>query len=888
MGTRNKTQVKNNNRRLRKVLKITGIVVLALIVILAVAPFVFKGRIMKTVKKSVNKNITATLDFDDVSVSLLRHFPRASVTISDLSLINAAPFEGDTLFYAETIHLKMALGELFRKEGEPMNIKAFSVDNALINILVNKEGKANYDIAKEDPAAAAEEKIEEATGEALTFSVEDYKITNSQVRYYDEGSNMVLGVYEIDHSGSGDLSASTSQLTTKTHALVSFAMDSTEYLTKNIVDLDALIQIDLAESKYSFLENQALVNQLPLVFDGFVKINENNQEVDITFKTPSSDFKNFLAVIPAAYSKNIENVSTSGNFEVNGFFKGIVDDKHIPTFSITMFSEDASFKYPNLPKAVSDIHISAEVGNKTGITDDTYIDIEKLRFKIDQDVFNASAGIRNIIKNPYVNATMNGRLNLANLSKAYPIDLKSELSGILDANLSTAFDMNSIEKKQYGNTKNSGSFVASDLTFSSDEMPHPLQISKADVTFTTQTVSLNEFSAKSGRSDFNAKGTIENLLGFMFNDEQLEGNFTLNSNTFAVQDFMMKEDPAKTKAKAKTEKTPEADSGTPQKVTIPPFLDCTINAFANNVIYDNLTLKNVKGIVKIKDQKASIKSLTSELFGGRLGLNGEVSTKEETPTFTMNLKVSSFDISSSFKELQLFQFLTPLANAINGKLNSDISLSGNLKDNLTPVLTSLTGSVLGELLNASFVKDKSPLLQSFDQKLNFINLNNLDLKNLKTNLSFDNGRVSVKPINLTYKDINMQIGGSHGLDKTLSYTAKLDVPAKYLGQDANNLLAKLSEKEASETIVPVNVNMTGSFTNPSVSTDVKNAVASLTKQIAEKQKDKLVDKGKDALSGMLNKNKDSAATKKDGSAVKEAAKNVLGNILKKKKDSTGN
>lgn len=874
----------------KKWLKIIAISLLAIIVILAVAPVLFKGKIMKTIKNSVNKNITATLDFEDVSLSLLRNFPRASVAISDLSIINTAPFEGDTLFYAEKIRLKMGLGQLFRKEGEPMNIKAFSVANAQVNILVNKEGAANYDIAKKDPAAVAEEKVEEAAGEPMIFSVEDYKITNSHVVYYDAGSNMKLGVYELNHSGSGDLSASTSELNTKTHALVSFIMGDTEYLTKNVIDLDALIQLDLENSKYSFLENKALVNQLPLVFDGFVKINEGNQEVDITFKTPSSDFKNFLGVIPAAYAKNIEDVETSGNFMVEGFFKGIVDDKHIPKFSINMASENASFKYPNLPKAVSNITIATEVGNTTGLTDDTFINIDKLAFKIDQDVFNASAKIRNIIKNPYISATINGKLNLGNLSQAYPVDLQSELSGILDANVSTAFDMNSITKKRYANTRNKGSFTLSDFRFSSDEMANPFEIEKANMTFNTQTVSLNEFSAKTGQSDFTAKGTISNLLGFMFNKETLQGKFDLNSNTFAVTDFMMtttEEDES-----AETPSEPE-NTGESQKVTIPPFLDCTINAAAGRVLYDNLTLKNVKGSLEIKDQKASITSLTSELFDGRLGLTGEVSTKEDTPTFAMNLKVDAFDIATSFKELQLFQFLTPLANAVKGKLNSDISLSGNLKQDLTPQLTSLSGDVLGELLNAAFVKENSPLLQSFDQQLNFINVKDIDLKNLKTALTFDNGKVSLKPINLKYKDIDMAITGTHGLDKSLAYTATLDVPAKYLGKDASGLLAQLSDKEAAATTVPVNVDIAGNFTSPSVKTDLKSAVSNLTQQLANRQKEKLVDKGKDALTDLLKgKNgKDSTATKKEGDAVKEAAKGVLGNIFgknKKKKDSTKN
>jgi hypothetical protein len=83
--------------------------------------------------------------------------------------------------------------------------------------------------------------------------------------------------------------------------------------------------------------------------------------------------------------------------------------------------------------------------------------------------------------------------------------------------------------------------------------------------------------------------------------------------------------------------------------------------------------------------------------------------------------------------------------------------------------------------------------------------------------------------------------------------------------------------------------ISGKFKNPNIKTDLKAAITNLGKQIANNQKDKLVEKGKDeitnALEGLFNKNKkDSTATdtiKKN--AVKEAAKDILGGLFGKKK-----
>ena len=74
-------------------------------------------------------------------------------------------------------------------------------------------------------------------------------------------------------------------------------MDKSALIKNMHLDLDAVLAMDLANNKFSFLKNEAHINQLPLIFDGFVKLNDNNQEIKIDFKTPSSDFKNFLALM---------------------------------------------------------------------------------------------------------------------------------------------------------------------------------------------------------------------------------------------------------------------------------------------------------------------------------------------------------------------------------------------------------------------------------------------------------------------------------------------------------------------------------------------------------------------------------------------------------------
>ncbi|HET8737453.1 MAG TPA: AsmA-like C-terminal region-containing protein, partial [Pricia sp.] len=750
----------------RKPLKIIGIVVLVIIAILIAIPLFLEGKIGDIIKSNVNKNVNATFDFEDADLSLLASFPNAEVSLNAVTLINKAPFEGDTLFAANEVSLKMGLGELFKGKGEPVGIRSLVVDGAQLNITIDEAENASYDVALEsgEETAAEANTAEGSTSqgdtpqaepsEGFQLDLQSYEISDSRIVYHDRAAGMRFEVSELQHEGSGDLSLDTSELQTMTDGLVSFEMDSTNYLDRTKVKLDALIGVDLNENKYSFLKNEALVNQLPLVFEGFVKMNDDEtQEVDISFKTPSSDFKNFLAVIPEAYSKNIEDVKTTGDFVVAGNFNGIVDETHIPKFNISINSDNASFKYPDLPKSVDNINIDTKINNTTGITEDTYVNIDKLSFMIDQDRFNMTAQIKELLGNTKVNAHIDGTMNLANISKAYPVPADLDLKGLLAADITTAFDMASIEKEQYGNTDIKGQLSLKDFEYNSDDFANPIKLSTTAVTFDPNRVSLDRLEGTTGQTDFQARGTIENLLGYMFNDENVKGNFDLSSNTFALNDFMVEETETPSGEKQdgpgpdgqKSEETSndgdkketsgggdaEKTSSGGDVIKIPAFLDVTINASANKVLYDNLTLTDVKGTLRIKDETATLSNLTSSIFDGKMALNGTVSTKPETPTFDMKLDMSRLKITETFKSLELFKALAPIAQVLQGTFNSDMSLSGTLTDALQPKLPSLSGTLAAEVSTEQIDESNAPLLSALDSKLDFFDLKQLNLKDLK-------------------------------------------------------------------------------------------------------------------------------------------------------------
>lgn len=868
---------------LKKILKISAIVIVVFVAALFAIPYFFKDQIKAKIADAINESVDAKVSFADADLSLFKNFPNAAVGIEKLVIINKAPFEGDTLVSLGELNLKMSIKELFKGKDEPLNIQGITSENGLVNIIFNKDGVGNFDIALKDKKETAKDNA----SKPLSLKIQNYKIENFTFRYIDQGSKIKMVIDSLNHEGTGDFTNSKLDLTTKSTAKVSLDMDKINYMKNVKLTLDAVLGIDLDQSKYTFKENKALINQLPLEFDGFIQMIEAGQIYDLKFKTPTSSFTNFLGLIPSAYSSSLDGVKTTGDFTVAGFAKGQLTDTTVPKFNIAIASNNASFQYPNLPKSVQNIVIDTKIINETGILNDTYVNLDKLSFRIDQDVFNAKANIRNITVNPFVNAALKGTINLANLSKAYPIKMDKPLAGILKADVTTQFDMASVEKSQYQNIKNAGTMSLSGFKYT-DENNKSMNISTALVEFNPSTINLKQFNATTGKSDLAINGVLENFYGFMFKKQELRGNFNMSSNQLAVDDFMTAGEPAK--AETKTETKTAAKPAEAMK--IPAFLNCTLNAKATTVLYDNLKLKDVSGKLIIKDEKALLENFKTSIFGGTIGLTGAVSTKTKVPTFDMNLGFNQVDIAQTFTQLDMMKKIAPIAGIINGKLNSTVKLNGNLDANeLTPDLKSISGDLLGQLLSTTVNSKNSTLLNALGSNIKFIDMNKVNLNDIKAALTFDNGKVNVKPFDIKYQDIKITIGGTHGFDQTMNYNLKLDVPAKYLGNEANAFIAKMSPADAAKLQnIPINAIITGNFSNPKITTDMKTAVSSLATQVANQQKEKLTQKGTAALTDLINKNtkaKDTtqaAKTEKEQKTqeVTKKASDLLNGLFKKK------
>ena len=403
------------NKGLKWLLIIFGGFMILFLAVAIIVPAVFKDDIRAILEKEVAKNVNADVVFDDFSLSFFSNFPNITAGLDDLGVMNRAPFAGEMLFATEKFEVEVNLADLLFSDA--LQVKGITLVRPVVNVRVLQDGRANYDIA----LPSTDTTTSDESGD-FSFGIDHWEIVNGNVSYDDASVGMKLDLSGLNHSGSGDFTQDEFDMQTRTEAdSVSASFEGVEYLTNKKVEIDATLNISEEYSRYTFKDNTAKVNDFAMHVDGWLKLNENNMEMDLKFDTPENSFKSILSLVPGIYTENFDDIRTEGELSFNGVAKGTYSDKQLPAFNLTLAVNDAMFQYPDLPTAVTNINLDLLVDNKDGNLDNTVVDLKKLHLDFGNNPVDARALISRLYPTQ-IDADVSAKLDLTQLNKMFPME----------------------------------------------------------------------------------------------------------------------------------------------------------------------------------------------------------------------------------------------------------------------------------------------------------------------------------------------------------------------------------------------------------------------------------------------------------------------------------
>lgn len=901
-----------------------GVLILLLGAVLAI-PVLFKDKILARIQQEINQSLQAKVYFDpdQISLSLFRHFPKVSAGLGGFGVVGIDQFEKDTLIHGERLDLAFNLKSVLFDEYPTLSGLYFEGGDLYIKVL--EDGSANYDIVKPSEASSEE------SSSQFKIEIEEIQVSGLNLIYDDRSLQFVMAMGDIEAKGSGAFTQNVYDLPLQlTSTIADLNYEGTHYLSNKQFKGETLLQVDMEQMKFSFQKGSFSLNDFLFDLSGFVALPEDGIDFDLNFKSPQTDFKQLLSLVPGMYQEDFSQIKTEGLMAFEGFVRGKYSDSEFPAFDIKLEVNDGKFQYPDLPMPVSDINLKFQAINPSADLENTRIELPVFSLNVGSNPISGKLTVENLKDYP-LDGNLNGKLNLKELTSVFPIqgtqisgvldlqasakgrydqeknilpviqanfslvdgfvknaenpiplekiqanakvlstkgtlddfllelssfgfELEGErisgnltlkdfeklnwqgtvsggvdlekltaifpvegttLSGKIQADLSSTGSFADVEANRYEKIQASGTMGIRDLTYRSVEYPQGVKIERAQLDFNPQRANLTEFKSQFGKSPLVANGYFSGYMDYLLSESGiLKGQLSVSSSKFDVNEWM-------------SDSSTPTEEGKLEVVSLPENLDFTMSLSADEVLYDNLNLKEVKGTIVLRDGVLQFSDAGMKALDGRIRMKGSYDPRNLTaPSFDFNLDISELSISKAFQSLTTVQAFAPIAKDLTGLVNTNINFSGLLGPDMMPVLPSL--DIKGILKVTEAALRNSAILQGVTSITGLKDANTLTMKNLSIPVSIENGRMEIRPFDLKLWDYQTTIQGSAGFDGSMNYLLNMMVPAGKFGAQANTLLATISGTQASEsTLIPLSLNLSGTYNQPKIALAGGNSIETL-------------------------------------------------------------
>ncbi|MDP5011395.1 MAG: AsmA family protein [Crocinitomicaceae bacterium] len=846
----------------RRILKWSGITLLLLIAALIIIPIVFKDEIKERVIKEVNKSLNAKLTMGEFDLTFISTFPNMTVELNDTKLQGINEFKDVELMNIKQFVAHVGFWSVV--SGDQVEIDEIHLIEPTFDVRVLNNGLANYDIVKPDSVKTPEEVAEPSN---FKLSLKEYSITKGNVKYKDEPSAMSMDITNLTHLGTGDLTADVIDFETTTNMdQITFDMDGVSYLTdvKTDVVMNILMEFTEKSSKFTLKENQFKLNALDFSVDGFYEMLEGYDNMDLKLNASKASFKDFLSLIPAFYHTGYESMVSKGNLEMGGFVKGKMDDKNMPGWDFHLGIDKASIRYPDLPGSITNIAVKA--GSKFAGGEDMdkmTIDVDKFHALFGGNSIDANLKMRNPMTDPLLVSNIMAKMDLATLKNFVPMAEGESYNGKLDADVHLDGRMSALEREDYEAFKAEGMLTLKNMLYKSKDLSNDVAIDEMIFRFSPKNLALEKLIAKTGKSDFQMNGTIDNYMGYIFRDELLKGNFNFMSKNIDLDELMnLSPSSAATEPAATT-----ATETTSEPLLIPNNVDFALNTLIGNLHYNGFDIKNVSGDVKMKEEVAKLEGVTMNAMGGTIGLRGSYDTRDHAkPTIDFAYSLKDIDIQQLAKNFVTIDKLAPIAKYTQGRISSTMEMKSDLTAAFEPIYSSLTG--LGDLSTSTVTISGFKPFEKMGEVLNISKLSKQTIKDVKAKFQFADGKVNVKPFDINLGKIKTTVSGFTSFDQAIDYDLKMMIPKEEIPaamiksvEQAISKLNSLAPKLNVQTLpdaIPVKLDVLGTVMDPKITSNFKEALLEASGNLKDDLINNVKETVKDTVKAIINDKVDEA------------------------------
>ena len=333
----------------------------------------------------------------------------------------------------------------------------------------------------------------------------------------------------------------------------------------------------------------------------------------------------------------------------------------------------------------------------------------------------------------------------------------------------------------------SGDMSAGTMRLSTPAFPLRTRAVESKVSFNLNEIRVDRSKVLSGRSSFDASGSISGIRGALTRGSRLRVNMAINADTlnfnelakaaYAGTEFMAKSTAyldslqKLSSADALEEAVAIESNDTIEKMSliiVPKNIEANFKMNINYGIYSSIILKHASGELRSKDRCLQILDFNAQTSAGAMDLNAFYRTRsKEDLKVGFDMQLEDVNVGEFIKLYPQIDSLLPMMKSFDGILNSQVAATAQIDTNMNFLLSTVEG--VARIKGDSLVLMDGETFAEIAKMLKFKNRERNLVDSISVELSIKDNQVEIYPFMMVMDRYSTAISGKQDMDMNLDY-----------------------------------------------------------------------------------------------------------------------
>jgi hypothetical protein len=803
-------------KKYRKLLVYAALTVGVIFIALVVSVFLFKERIIRQFIQEANKQLNTPVKVGKLDVSILQHFPRLSIVITDVYIEDSHP-GNYPLFTAKQLSFVMHPYEVFNGT---YNIHGIYIEDSETNLKINAEGKNNYTVLKDTKGQSG--------GTSLRMELRDVKLRKTRVHYFDLKTKEDLVFISDDLKASIATDADLYNIEAQGHLLTEkISIEGRSFLAGKSFQVESELLYD--DIKKSLLIKPSVLKLARTSFgvEGNYEWKKESM-IDLKVEGKDADIQTILSLLPENVSDNLKKYQSEGGVYFNAHLNGEWSKRKNPSFTVDFGFSDATIFHPEYKTRITDATMKGSFKSKD-VTDVSHarLSLANVKGNLNGEPFKGNLSITDF-GNPLVVADFKGRLDAASVLGFYPVEELQNVNGSLTADVSINGRISLLKSRKTANqVTTQGTIDLGKISFLYGKQKIPVKELSGSLQFSNNDLALSNVAGSFGNSDYILNGFFKNIITFLlFEDQPIGIEADLRSKFLDVDELFKL---------AYSSDEPTASSSD-YRFDISKNVYLNFNCDVDALKYKRFKGRRIKGDLLVKNKVAVSRNLTLETMGGTLVLSGIVdANNNKAIDVVCTSKLNKISIDSVFYVFENFDQDFIQDKHLKGDVSADVGFEMVLNQNLRLYPETLIADI-GAVIKNGELNNFEPL-RKLKKYVDDEGLSRLRFSDLKNDIHIENKTVYIPQMLVNSNVTTLRISGTHTFDQRIDYRIIAPLRGKKSTQDAEFVKAvDLDDKGQTRLFLKI-IGTTDEYKVMYDTEAVKNKIASDLKREVRELKD---------------------------------------------------